>query len=68
MFFAPNYFEKRREKAAREAGAKRFCGVCTVREDCLDYPLEASESHCVWGGLNEFERREPARARRRRAV
>ena len=31
-FFAPNYFEKRAEKNAREAVAKALCVRCPVRE------------------------------------
>jgi WhiB family redox-sensing transcriptional regulator len=56
-FFAPNYFEKRAEKLAREAVAKRICSTCPVREPCLEYALATREAHGVWGGLNETERR-----------
>jgi WhiB family redox-sensing transcriptional regulator len=56
-FFAPNYFEKRAEKDAREAIAKAFCRRCLVREDCLAFALEVRETHGIWGGLNEMERR-----------
>ena len=57
FYFAPSYFEKRGEKLAREAVAKRICAVCPVRQLCLDYALETREAHGVWGGLNETERR-----------
>jgi WhiB family redox-sensing transcriptional regulator len=57
LFFAPNYFEKRSEKNAREAVAKGICARCPVRGDCLDYALSIREAHGVWGGLNEMERR-----------
>ena len=56
-YFAPSYFEKRGEKLAREAVAKRICAACPVRRPCLDYALETREGHGVWGGLNETERR-----------
>ncbi len=56
-FFAPSYFEKRGEKLAREAVAKRICATCPVRLPCLDYALTTREAHGVWGGLNETERR-----------
>jgi WhiB family transcriptional regulator, redox-sensing transcriptional regulator len=56
-FFAPNYFEKRAEKDAREAVAKRLCGRCPVQDLCLAYALRTREPHGVWGGLNEMERR-----------
>ena len=62
-FFAPNYFEKRAEKNAREAVAKAFCGRCPVREVCLEYALEVRETHGIWGGLNEMERRAVLRER-----
>lgn len=57
FYFAPSYFEKRREKLAREAVAKRICATCPVRRPCLDYALSTREAHGVWGGLNETERR-----------
>jgi WhiB family transcriptional regulator, redox-sensing transcriptional regulator len=63
FFFAPNYFERREEKDAREAKAKALCAVCPVRERCLDYALAIREPHGVWGGLNEFERRQLLRRR-----
>jgi WhiB family redox-sensing transcriptional regulator len=67
LFFAPNYFEKREEKDAREAKAKVICARCSVREDCLDYALRTRETHGIWGGLNEFERRQLLRQRALRA-
>ena len=63
LFFAPNYFEKRAEKDAREALAKAICARCPVREICLDYALGTREPHGVWGGRNEFERRQLLRQR-----
>lgn len=56
-YFAPSYFEKRREKLAREAVAKRICAACPVQQRCLDFALATRETHGVWGGLNETERR-----------
>ena len=67
LFFAPNYFERREEKLAREARAKAFCARCPVRTDCLEYALDVREGHGVWGGLNELERRAMLRHRERRA-
>lgn len=63
LFFAPNYFERREEKEAREARAKVFCSRCPVRETCLEYALRIREAHGVWGGLNEMERRHLLRRR-----
>ena len=67
-FFAPNYFEKRSQKQAREAVAKALCARCPVRVDCLEYALEIRETHGIWGGLNEMERRAVLRERTREAV
>ena len=65
LFFAPNYFEKREQKNAREAKAKVLCGRCEVRDVCLDYALRIREPHGVWGGMNETERRAILRSRER---
>jgi WhiB family redox-sensing transcriptional regulator len=66
-FYAPNYFEKRAEKNAREAVAKALCVRCPVRLICLEYALEVRETHGIWGGLNEMERRAVLRERARQA-
>lgn len=39
-----------------EAAAKRICGRCPVREECLAYALETQQPEGVWGGLNPQER------------
>lgn len=62
-FFAPNYFEKKRQKDAREAKAKALCTQCPVLDVCLEYALKINEEHGVWGGLNEQERRQLVRRR-----
>lgn len=67
-FFAPNYFEKRSQKNAREAVAKAICHLCPVREECLEYALRIRETHGIWGGMNEMERRAELRQRGRQAV
>ena len=65
MFFAPNYFERKEEKEAREAQAKDICARCPVREECLEYALRNREPHGIWGGLNESERKSLIRSRER---
>ncbi len=65
MFFAPNYFERKEEKEAREAKAKAICATCPVRAECLDYALRTREPHGIWGGLNEAERKAMIRERER---
>ena len=37
--------------------AKRWCNVCPVRENCLDYAIRTGEKFGVWGGKSERERR-----------
>jgi WhiB family redox-sensing transcriptional regulator len=58
VFFPPSHFERKDEKAEREARAKEICAQCPVRTPCLDYALSIKEPHGIWGGLNELERRQ----------
>jgi WhiB family redox-sensing transcriptional regulator len=46
------------------SGARRVCGGCPVRVECLEYALCHGEWHGTWGGLSVDERRELARKRR----
>jgi WhiB family redox-sensing transcriptional regulator len=66
LFFSPDTFETKQEKDDREAQAKAVCARCEVREQCLEYALEAGERYGIWGGLDELERR--AFQRRRRSL
>lgn len=66
QFFAPNYFERKEEKDAREARAKAICTRCPVRVECLEYALRTREPHGIWGALNEAERKALIRERERR--
>lgn len=45
--------------------ARRICGRCPVRAECLDYALARREQYGIWGGLNIDERRRVARERER---
>jgi len=47
--------------------AKMICGMCAVRQPCLEFALTTREKHGVWGGLTERERRRVLRQRRRSA-
>jgi WhiB family redox-sensing transcriptional regulator len=58
VFFPPAHFERKDEKAAREARAKAICATCPVIRECLDYAVRIQEPHGIWGGLNEIERRQ----------
>ena len=64
LFFPDDPAETREARREREAAAKRICATCEVRVECLEYALRANETHGVWGGLGEFERRALARERR----
>jgi WhiB family redox-sensing transcriptional regulator len=37
--------------------AKKVCGACNVRAECLEYALANDERFGIWGGLSERERR-----------
>lgn len=34
-----------------------ICGICTVREDCLDFALETGQELGIWGGRLPAERK-----------
>ncbi|WP_146339076.1 WhiB family transcriptional regulator [Nesterenkonia sp. NBAIMH1] len=45
------------EKGGSTRDAKKICGACTVKQECLDYALANDERFGIWGGLSERERR-----------
>jgi WhiB family redox-sensing transcriptional regulator len=45
------------EKGGSTRDAKRVCGACVVRSECLEYALSNDERFGIWGGLSERERR-----------
>lgn len=49
------YPDDRRSRQAREA--KSICSSCPVQDVCLTYALTHHESHGIWGGLDEADRR-----------
>jgi WhiB family redox-sensing transcriptional regulator len=57
LFFAPNRFEPKTERVAREAAAKSICVTCPVVAPCRDFALRSHELFGVWGGLAEADRR-----------
>ena len=60
-FYPPNAIERREQRLEREAVAKRICAGCAVSSQCLDLAIATHESHGIWGGCNEDERRALAR-------
>ncbi len=50
------------EKGGSTREAKKICGSCEVRSQCLEYALENDERFGIWGGLSERERRSSAAA------
>jgi len=58
LFFAPNHLERKEQRLAREAAAKAICRTCPVLTECREYALLVREPHGIWGGLNEYERRQ----------
>ncbi|MFP5577158.1 MAG: WhiB family transcriptional regulator [Acidimicrobiia bacterium] len=48
--------------------AKRICGECVVRDECLEHALRNGERFGVWGGTSERERRRLRRVRRTAAA
>jgi len=45
--------------------ARSVCRACAVRLECLEWSLATCQDAGVWGGLDEEERRQIRRARRR---
>lgn len=46
----------RRHALEREREAKRLCGLCTVRQECLDYANDNDEREGIWAGMTPQER------------
>jgi WhiB family transcriptional regulator, redox-sensing transcriptional regulator len=57
LFFGFDDSESPAEKRLREDQAKTVCLECPVRQECLDYAISARESHGIWGGMTDVERR-----------
>lgn len=50
----PEIFFPERTGSTKEA--KKLCGHCAVRNQCLEWALKTNEPYGVWGGLSERER------------
>jgi WhiB family redox-sensing transcriptional regulator len=51
-----SWFPANDEDAFQTLEARRVCGECPVRDECLTYAVEAHEKHGIWGGLSPKER------------
>lgn len=63
LFFGPEHPETVKEKRDREEAAKAVCNTCPVKQECLEYALEAREAYGIWGGMTELERKALLRRR-----
>jgi WhiB family transcriptional regulator, redox-sensing transcriptional regulator len=63
LFFGPEYAETVKEKRDREDAAKAVCNTCPVKQECLEYALDAREAYGIWGGMTELERKALLRRR-----
>ncbi|MFF2115512.1 WhiB family transcriptional regulator [Rhodococcus koreensis] len=59
VFFPPDGESKPR-RIERERAAKDICAACPVIDLCRDHALASKESHGVWGGMSESDRRKSA--------
>ena len=55
--------ERGEPRENRVRAAKRICRRCPVRVRCLNYALDARETHGIWGGYTGDERRKLRRLR-----
>lgn len=53
----PELFFPTSSEVEKTAQAKKVCGRCPVRQQCLTWALEAGQDTGVWGGMDERERR-----------
>ncbi len=57
VFYPPDMGEQSDERQWRETQAKAICNQCTVVVRCLDSAVTRRETHGIWGGTSEAERR-----------
>lgn len=44
------------EKGGTTVPAKRVCGGCDVKAECLAHAIQHGEQHGIWGGLSAHDR------------
>jgi WhiB family redox-sensing transcriptional regulator len=52
------------ERGSSTIIAKKICGKCKVKVQCLEYAVDRKERFGIWGGKSERERRAIRRERR----
>jgi hypothetical protein len=50
------------DKGGSAKPAKKICGLCPVRDECLAYAIETRQRFGIWGGKSERELRRLMRA------
>ena len=60
LFYSPGRGD---QALVDQARAKAICRRCDVQAECLAFAMSTREEHGVWGGLDEYERRQLRRAR-----
>ena len=57
LFYPPSRPERRAARLRRESRARAVCGICPVRDECLQHAIDHGERHGIWGGQTDRERR-----------
>lgn len=50
--------ERGENKQARISQARAICSICPVKNECLEFSIRTNQSHGMWGGLTQDERKE----------
>ena len=50
------WFPHRNETRARLDEARSICWSCPVREQCLQFAIDTSQTHGIWGGMTYRQR------------
>lgn len=55
--FFPDYEGDRTTYLRQVAEAKKTCGDCWIKEDCLKYAMQYPDLQGVWGGTTAHDRK-----------
>ena len=56
LIFFPEQYES-------DSDAKKICAGCSIAKLCLEYAIDGSEKHGIWGGKNPSERKKIIKSR-----